>query len=362
MVDAHPKDFRQQQQNNQLEEHQANHQRGDLARVASYQSEVDRSTDGDEEQPQEQSLERLEIALKLVPIFAVGQHYPGQESAKCRRQAHLGHQQGDTDNQQQRRGGEQLAKTGTSDSSEQRSGQEPSDHHQTDDRHQHCQSLPPGGQTRNPIGSVLRGTGVHRLAMARTAVTSTVGARQEWHQCQHGNHRDVLEQQHGKGVLARIGLHQPLLGQSLQHHGSRGQGEDHAHRQADAPGLPKSHRQRSYRQRGNGDLGAAKAEDRPAHPPQSSRLQLQADQEQHHHHAELGKVHDVLPFVTDQPPAERTDDRPGDQVTEHRAQAEPLGQRHRHHRRRQVDECLEEQPFTVHGGFPGLAKRRQGRY
>ena len=37
-------------------------------------------------------------------------------------------------------------------------------------------------------------------------------------------------------------------------------------------------------------LHAAPAEDRPAQRPQPARLQLQPDQEQHQHHAELGEV------------------------------------------------------------------------
>ena len=41
-------------------------------------------------------------------------------------------------------------------------------------------------------------------------------------------------------------------------------------------------------------LRAAPAEDRPAQAPQAARLQLQADQEQHQHHAELGEMQDVL--------------------------------------------------------------------
>ena len=45
-------------------------------------------------------------------------------------------------------------------------------------------------------------------------------------------------------------------------------------------------------------LHAAPAEDRPAQRPQALRLELEADQEQHQHDAELGEVQDVLGSVT----------------------------------------------------------------
>ena len=41
-------------------------------------------------------------------------------------------------------------------------------------------------------------------------------------------------------------------------------------------------------------LGSAHAKDGPAHAPQPAGLQLQADEEQHQHHAKFGKMQDVL--------------------------------------------------------------------
>jgi hypothetical protein len=67
---------------------------------------------------------------------------------------------------------------------------------------------------------------------------------------------------------------------------------------------------------------------RPAHLPQQRRTKLEPHQEQHHDDAELGEVHHVLAFAADQTEAERTDRGTGDQVTEHRAEPQALGQRH----------------------------------
>ena len=85
--------------------------------------------------------------------------------------------------------------------------------------------------------------------------------------------------------------------------------------------------------RGDGDLGAAEAEDGRAHGPQALGAQLQADQEQQQHHAELGEVQDRAHLVdgVDEAEAERTDQHADEQVAQHVADAQQLGERRRHH-------------------------------
>ena len=111
------------------------------------------------------------------------------------------------------------------------------------------------------------------------------------------------------------------------------------------------------------DLEAAEAEDRSAQPPEQRRLQLEPDHEEHHHDAELGEVHDVLPVAAEQAEAERPDRDAGEQVAEHRPEAPALGDRHGGHRRGEVHEGL-EQEVAAHRrpvlSLPGRLRRAGG--
>jgi hypothetical protein len=57
------------------------------------------------------------------------------------------------------------------------------------------------------------------------------------------------------------------------------------------------------------------------HPPQPRRVQLQPDEEEEQHDAELGDVEHILRAV-DQAQDLRAGDRAGDQIAESRAEAE----------------------------------------
>jgi hypothetical protein len=59
-----------------------------------------------------------------------------------------------------------------------------------------------------------------------------------------------------------------------------------------------------------------------AHAPQHRRLQLQADQEQHHHHAELRVVLDRDALLGSHQAEDRADHDAGHQIAEHGTQAE----------------------------------------
>ena len=67
-----------------------------------------------------------------------------------------------------------------------------------------------------------------------------------------------------------------------------------------------------------------------------SEIELEPDEEQHQHHAELGEVQDALD-VAHQAESQRADRAAGDQVAEHRAEAEARGERHADHRGREID-------------------------
>ena len=96
----------------ELDREDADHQPGDRARPGRQQAEVDRGADRDEEEAQQEPLERLDVALQLVAVLAVGQDDAGEEGAQRGAEAHAGHEEGDADDQEQRRGGEELPQAG----------------------------------------------------------------------------------------------------------------------------------------------------------------------------------------------------------------------------------------------------------
>src|SRR3990170_2335109 len=87
------------------------------------------------------------------------------------------------------------------------------------------------------------------------------------------------------------------------------------------------------------ELAGAEPEHIPAQLPQALRLELEADQEQEEHDAELGEVQHAL-AVLDEAERVRPDGDPRHQVAEDGAELEALEQRHRHARGGQEDDRL----------------------
>ena len=261
------------------------------------------------------------------------------------------HQQRDADHQQQRRGGEHLAQPRARDLAEGRPQHEsPARDHQAD-RRQHRQRLAPGRQVRHE-----RRGRAPRRDRPPAAGASSGNTRQ------HRDDGDVLEQQHRERRSGRPAVLSRPFSLSV----CRTIAVDDSDRisrwpAADCHGRPSGQRRAGHEQRGQRHLQPAEAEDRAAQPPQQRRLQLQADQEQHHHHAELGEVHHVARRPAEQPQAEGADGDAGQQVAEHRAQPQPLCERHRQHGRAEVDERLEQQARLAHRCTPRGARRRAHR-
>ena len=80
------------------------------------------------------------------------------------------------------------------------------------------------------------------------------------------------------------------------------------------------------------DLRDAEPEDLAPQAPQPRRLHLEPDDEQEHHHAELGDMQDRL-RAGEQLQPERADHQAGGQVAQHRAEPGALEQRNGDHRR-----------------------------
>ena len=91
----------------------------------------------------------------------------------------------------------------------------------------------------------------------------------------------------------------------------------------------------------------------------SDGLQLEPDEEQHHHDAELGEVHDVRRFA-DEAEHARADHDAGDEVAEHGAEAEPREQRRGDDRGGQVDERAGQELLKMHRRAGGIERWKFG--
>jgi hypothetical protein len=130
---------------------------------------------------------------------------------------------------------------------------------------------------------------------------------------------------------------------AVERHGGR-----HAQHHRRTMTLAEQRRQCRDRRDGQPDLQRTQAEDGAAQRPQPLRVELQPDQEQQQHHAQLGHLGD-RGRIGDQTNPPGADGRPGHQVAQHRAQPEALEHRHRDHRREQEYQC-ELEAFAVHAG------------
>ena len=282
---------------------------------------------------QQQALEGLDVGFELVSIFALGQDHARQEGAQRRGEPHPVHQHGDADHQGQRGGGEDLPESGPGQRAKERIDEKLPGAHDAQDRGDDHQRLLPAGSSR--LGQRDR-----------------AGRRQQGQDRQGGDHRQVLEEQDRKRGLAARRLEQPFFAQALHDDGCGGAGQHEAEDEASLPGLSERHRQPQDGRRRHHHLGPSQPQDGAPELPEHAGTELETDEEEHHHHAELGKVHDVLPFPADEPEHEGAQRHPREQVTEHGAQPQSLGDGDHQHGGRQVDERL-SQKAPVHQTPPG---------
>ena len=150
------------------------------------------------------------------------------------------------------------------------------------------------------------------------------GHGEERDERQHRDDGDVLGQQDRKARLAAIGAHQTLFVQGLQHDGGGRERQDEADGERDRPGLAERHGDGGDGERGEADLTAAEAEKAQAHGPEHFRLELKPDEEEHHDDAEFGEMLERDDIYVEQR-QQRRDGDAGDEIAEHRAEAEFRG-------------------------------------
>ena len=284
-----------------------------------------------------------------MPEFAVGQDHARQEGAKRRRQADKVHQKRDAHHDAQGQGGVHLAQLGGVDEAKDRGRQVDAGQ---DHRRHRAQGHQRDAPARQPLD---QGQGMGGVGFHGRAVQGSVGVglqpqgrqRQQRQEGQHRDHRDILRQKHRKGRSPARRLDQPLFRQGLQHDRGRGQRHDHPHGQRHLPGIAKRDKAGHHRQHGNHHLQPAQPQQPVPHVPQRAGFQLQPDQEQHHHHAEFGKMLKIVGLVSDQP-KHRPDHDPGCQVAQHRPQPKPGGNRHRDDGGGKVDRGLVKETFHLY--------------
>ena len=303
----------------------------------------------DEEQPQQQPLERLDVGFDLVTVLRVRQQGPGDEGTERGREACGVHHDGHADHGQQGRRGHGLAHARARDQTEDRRQQIVADAH---DRHD-------GGKRQSSAAKA------HRIAL------DPLGEREQRHQGNQRNGGQILEQQNGeRGTAVPRCQLSPLL-QHLQRKGGRGERDGKTKKQALNEIFAQAVRDDSEQCGADEKLGPSKAEDRAAHGPEPQGLQFEPDQKEQEHDPELGKMQDVVDLVEgdDEAEAEGSDQEPGRQIAEHGADLEALGKRCRNDRSGQKDGHLNERdlfhlsPTHPRPSFactsPGRVKPRQ---
>ena len=300
----------------------------DQPEIGAHHRHVDGHADAHEEQRQQEAAERLDVGLELVPVVQFGEQNAGEEGAQRHRHAGLLHEQRRAQYDEQRGRRHHFARVGLRQQPEERIEQVLAGH---DDERDGAHDPRHGAQFVDKSG--------------RRAVGP--GREQRQHREQR-HHRHVLEQQDGEGALAVVLLELAALVQDLQRDGGRRHREREARDHGAAPaeqaavvGDGADH-QRRHR-----ELRRAEAEDGAAHGDELAEFELEPDQEQQHHHAELGDRDDAL-GRSEGRDAVGTDDHAGDQVGYDGREAEASRNRHAQHRGREKhqSECQEAE-FAV---------------
>ena len=257
---------------------------------------------------EQDAAERLDVDLELMPEARFRQHHAGEERAHRHRQPADLHHQRRAEHDQQRRRRHHLARVRVGEHAEHRIEQPFARRQQRRDGGERDADRKPARHRRCACGARAPGTPPARAA-ARSRDLRAAGSTPS---------ADLRR----RGVAALL--------QDLHDDGGGGQHEAHG-------GDERHHRRKSeqdadagQQRAADGDLRHAEPEDLPPQAPQPRRLHLEPDDEQEHHHAELGDVQDRL-RVGEQPQPERPDDEAGREIAQHRAEPDPLEQRHGDH-------------------------------
>ncbi len=158
--------------------------------------EVEGHPHGEEEEPEQNAAEGLDLRLDRMSEGGIRQHQPGDEGAHGHRHARNVHERGGAEHDQERRGGHDLARSGDCQEPEERVEEVAAGADKHDERHDDLHDLgESGGCEGCPAG------------------------RQDRHQGQQRDDGDVLEKQDGGRLLTVGGGDLVALGERLHAEG-----------------------------------------------------------------------------------------------------------------------------------------------
>ena len=334
-------DARDREHQRRLQRHETDRDAQHDERLRREQREVRAHPDGHEEEPHQQALERLDVGFELVAEFRIGEEHAGEERAERHRQADGLHQQRRPRDDEERRCGEHLAAAETRDQPQGGADQQTAADDDDEDRRHALDREQPA-----------------------TGGAAAVGSEQRQERDQR-NHRDILEEQDreralpgGSGELGALA--EPCEDDCRRRHREAGSNDC-----CGRPREPERVRDEGHDDAGDDHLCAAQSEHRMAQRPKSRGLELEADEEQQQHDAELGKAQRCL-CVWHHAEAPRTDERPCREIAQHGSQLQPAEQRHDEHRGGEEDGGLFEErhgvpPRSLSGLVSRTRRRRFGR-
>ncbi len=233
---------------------------------------IDLGPDGDEVEPEQQALERLDRHFDFAAVLSLRQQEPGDEGAERHREA-------------ARRGGQTVAQ-----------------HHQEAGGHEEFGALRLGHETKErPERNAPeddqrreRQCGWDERAEKRPAEPPLVSAREGARHHEKGRDREILKEQHGEARAADRSAEPLALDEDRDHDRRRGHGERRADRRRGSRGQAEHPGDRAERQRRNDDLPKPEPEHQPAHPPQPLERQFEPHGEQKRDDPERGELVDRL--------------------------------------------------------------------
>ena len=272
---------------------------------------VEQHADRDEEEPEQDVAERLDVDFHLVAVLGLRDERPGHERPQRERQSGELRDVGEAERDEQHVQHEELRGLLPGNEVEPAAHQPLAEKEQQ--RQHHC------GLDERP------GDAGGEVFDAR---------REHREQDEERHHREVLEQQDADDLAPVRRAELVALRENLAEDRGRGHREDAAQRE---PGAPVEAGRRGggpHERHGRDDLRSAEPEHEAAHRQELGQAEFQADGEHQEHDADLGEMARLLRVRY---PAERvrTDRDADDEIAQHRRQRQRAEQHDDQHRRRE---------------------------
>lgn len=250
-----------------LEREQARDRAEQQRRRAHDFQRIDRHADRHEEQAHQQSAERVDGDLDLVPELGLREQQSRQQRAERHRQAGQPGERGDPERAEQRQRHEGVGL--------------PARRHVPEDR--------PDDDAAQQVDQRDRGHGLAERDRHRREHRSVSGPPEQPDQDEHRHHGQVLEQQDRKAGLSDRRAQFAPRRQQLHDHRGRRERQRQADDQRRRERIAECGRDEADRGGADEHLCAARRERPATHRPQPLGRQLEADHEHQEHHADLGQ-------------------------------------------------------------------------